>query len=271
MVVILGIFIVLAGAAAAFLPPVTVSVWPWAIAFIIALAYPLVLYPMLKERRADYEFRALHFAPALMLLVWVALDLLSTFRPQWQVLQSLYTWGWALGVVAAAFILLVLFCLRVIRQRWSRLGMLAMVFLAFLGVSQISEQKNWDSELAMVLWDGESTGSGSIAGGSSSNLSPSTDSQEEQWREQLRQMERRRQQIANGTGAVVSSKSSSSASSVIIAAANSSHSAATGTGTVSPPPRLTSSGFGIETLGVLMAAGYCSVLHRKSMKRARQA
>lgn len=276
MVFFLGLLIALSGAVVAFLPPVSVSIWPWAVAFALSLVYPLVLYPMMKERRADYEFRALHFVPALILLLWLALDLLVTFRPGWQVLQSLYTWGWSVGVVAAAFFLLVWFCLRVIRQRIPRLGWLTAIFLPFVLLSQLSERQDWDRQVAMTLWDGQGlqSGTGQIAvGGTSSNLDPSSDGAEEQWRAELRRMERRRQRIQEERSSSTLSESpvvAGAKTGTVIASGGLPEKPATvdpDEGT--PPPVLPSSGFGLEGLGLFAVAGYCASLHRRTILRRR--
>lgn len=265
MVFFLGLAIALSGAAAAFLPPVSVSILPWAVAFGLSLIYPLALYPMMKERRADYEFRALHFVPALILFVWLIFDLLAVFRPDWQVLQSFFTWAWALPVVAAAFILIVLFCLSVIRQRFARIGLLLAVLVPFLILSQLSERYSWDRQLAMSIWDGELTGSGTIAsGGTSSNLAPSSDGAEEQWRAALRRMEQRRQQLENTESSAPSSALNGAMSSALIAQSSMPSSI---DDRPIIPPRLPSSGFGIEGMALAMAAGYCTVLQRRVMRR----
>lgn len=276
MVLFLGLLIALAGAVVAFLPPVSISVWPWAAAFAVSLVYPLALYPMMKERRADYEFRALHFVPALILLLWLALDLLVTFRPNWQILQSLYTWGWSIGVVAAAFVLLVWFCLRVIRQRVPRLGWLLAIFLPFIILAQLSERQEWDRQLAMTLWDGQGlqSGTGQIAvGGTSSNLDPSSDGAEEQWRAELRRMERRRQRIEEERSSSTVSESpvvAGAKTGTIIASGGLPEKPATvdpDEGT--PPPVLPSSGLGLGSLGLFTVAGYCASLHRRTILRRR--
>jgi hypothetical protein len=275
MVFLLGLMIALAGAVAAFLPPVSVTIVPWAIAFVIAIVYPLVWYPIMKERRADYEFRALHFVPALLLLVWLLLDLFVAFRPDWQKLESIFTWGWALGVVAAAFILLALFCVRVIRQWIPRLGLLLLVFVPFVLLGQLSQAHQWDRQVAMLLWDHQAipdTGTGMLAGGGSSNLAPSSDGAEEQWRAQLRRMERRRERLAEETS---SSSVATVASVPTVTTATSGTMIAvvglpgTSSSSVDKPPRLPSSGFGFEGFAVVLAAACCAGLQRKTIMNAR--
>lgn len=272
MVFLLGLLIALAGAVAAFLPPISVTIVPWAIAFVVSLIYPLVWYPIMKERRADYEFRALHFVPALILLLWLVLDLFVSFRPDWQVMQLLFTWGWTMGLVVAAFILLALFCVRVVRQRFSRFALLLAVLLPFLFLAYTSEQNEWDRQVAMMLWDGQdsSSGTGVIASNnSSSNLEPSSDGAEEQWRAQLRQMERRRQRLQEQ-----SSSASSEGSPTVTTATSGTMIAVGGIPKSSPssnekPPHLPSSGFGMEGIALVLAAACCAGLQRKTMLNAK--
>lgn len=271
MVFLLGLLIALAGAVAAFLPPVSVTIVPWSIAFVVSLIYPLVWYPVMKERRADYEFRALHFVPALILLLWLVLDLFVSFRPDWQVMQSLFTWGWTMGLVLAAFILLMLFCLRVVRQRFARFALLLVVFVPFLFLAYASEVNEWDRQVAMMLWDGQdsSTGTGVIASNNnSSNLEPSSDGAEEQWRAQLRQMERRRQRLQEQSSAASSEDKptvTTATSGTMIAVGG----IPTSSTSSEKPPHLPSSGFGMESIALVLAAACCAGLQRKTMLNAK--
>lgn len=270
LIALLACMIALAGAAVAFLPPLSVSVWPWIAAFIVSVLYPVALYPLFKENRADYEFRLLHFVPMLMLLAWLVFDLAASFRPSLQSLQEAFTWGWSLPIVAAAFALLLLFCLKVMRQRGSRIWMLVLLLAPFLLLSQLSERNEWDKDLAMMLWQDEETGSGLIAGGgNSSNLGPSADPAEERWRMQLRRMERRRQRLENGDAASSASSVRGAVDSAVIIASGIPDKPKVGSN--SGMPHLPSSGFGVEGLVVTMLAGYCTALHRKSAMRNQKA
>lgn len=270
LVLLLAVMIALAGVAVAFLPPVSVSILPWAIAFAISLIYPLALYPMMRERRADHSFRLLHFVPAAILLIWLVLDLLASFVPGLQWLQSWFTWAWALPFVALAFLALLAFCLNVIRQRLPRMSALAAVFLPFLLLSLLSERQDWDRKLAGMLWEAPSTGTGVVAGNmTGSNLDPSADSVEEQWRAQLRRMERRRQRLEE-EGSSASSETSSVSS---VRGATSGVIIASGGLPEKPLPKptdaphLPSSGFGAEGLALTMLAGCCTAIQRRSIMR----
>lgn len=254
---LLGLVTVLTGLLCAFLPPVTVAWWPWAIAFVAAIAYPFLLYPLFKARRADYPFRMLHFAPAVLLLVWLAADLAAGMWPAVSGVQEWVTWKGTLIPVALIFALLVWFSLVVIRQRQSRIALLAGL-LVLLGVAGfLTDTKEWNRQLAARVW-GES---GSLI----ANV-PGSDVAEERWRAQLRLMEARRRAIVAGEQGSSGSTSSSSISkpagalsgAVIAAGASSS---------ISSVPQLPHAGPTAEVLVLLTTSGYCAALHRRTMKR----
>lgn len=282
LVLLLGAAIIITGVVTAILPPIGVTVVPWVIAFIASLLYPLALYPLFKERRADYEFRALHFVPAFMLAVWLGIQLLLSFLPFFEVLLDSYTWGWSLFIVAAAFVLLILFCWRVLRQRVPRLTVLALIFLPFLALGILGERNRWDSKLAQLIWS-DQTGTGVIIAGNTSSqdsMDQSPDEDEEQWRARLRSMEERSRTIESGaslrdlillgvhgakdgvTAAVSSLRDTTIAQ---VSSAGTTSRASSGSSS-SKPPVLPTSGFGVEHLVVVLAAGYCGFVHKRAKK-----
>lgn len=260
LVFLLGFCIALAGAASSLLPSVSIAPLPWAILFFLSVVYPLALYPMLRDRRADYEFRALHFVPALVLMVWLLLDLLSGYSHIVRPVLRGYSWGFALPTVLLAFFLIAAFCLRVVRQQTQRLLLLSSLLVPFLVLSQLSEWYAWDQQVASLFLP-PSSGVVVIAeGNASSNLTPSSHADEERWRMQLRKMERRRQRIEQHEDDPFVAQAAIQG--VIVAVQNSEGSHAL------PPPRLPSSGS--EAAGILLmglVAGYCSVLHRQLISR----
>jgi hypothetical protein len=275
LVVFLGIAIMLAGIACAVLPSPLHAPLAWTLVFIASIVYPLSLYPLLKKRRADYEFRALHFVPAGILLIWLVLQLLSAYLPLLSHVTQAYVWGWSLPVVAAALVALVWFCLHVIRQRKVRLLYLAALFVPFFAVAMVGEQFQWPEQIASVLSGSASsvavTGSGivvsSVTSEGSSNLGHSSDETEEAYRASLRRMARRNarlaalgQQPVSIHGATDGVLLSSSASSTQIAAT-------TPTGPKTPP-HLPSSGLGMDALLLTFIAAYCAVLHERARRRA---
>lgn len=285
LVLLLGAAIIITGIVTAILPPLSVTVIPWVIAFVASLLYPLALYPLFKDRRADYEFRALHFVPAFMLIVWLGIQLLLSVLPFFEVLLASYTWGWSLFIVATAFILLILFCLRVLRQRVPRLTVLMTLFLPFLVLGILSERNRWDNKLAELVWN-DPAGSGAIIASNDSSqgdLERSPDEDEEQWRARLRAVEDRSRKIETGASlrdlillGVHGAKDGVTAASngmreTLVAQASSSSAGtqvASSGSSSSKPPVLATSGLGVEHMAIVFAALYCGFLHRRLKRYA---
>ncbi len=268
LVLLLGVSILIAGFAAAVLPALPAGLAWWLLAALAAAAYPLALYPLLKSRRADYPFRALHFAPLGILLVRFILDLLGSLLPVLRPLAFVWSWGWTLAGVFLFFVLLAVFCLQVLRQRSFRLRLLGAMLVPFALLGVVGEYFSWDDTIAGVLGERQTvavyTGSGSIA----ANLEPSDDPDEEQWRMQLRRMERRSARIdarhLSGSALLSSSSRGTGAIAMISSTAGSASSSRPVTG---PPPRLPSSGTGLEGLLGLFATGYFATLHERARRR----
>lgn len=287
LVVLLGAIIALTGLLTASLPHLPEGALPWVVLFALTLVYPLVLLPMFRLRRADTFFRNLHWFPALMLLVWLALEGLRYEGLLQNGAIMIATWGWSLVGVAIGFLLLVYYCLQVIRRRVPRIAFLALILIPFTAVAFLSERTGkWDQDLAAVLWGADfwklDTSTGAVAllptvgrQTSEPSLDPSTDEKEEQWRMKLREQERREERIAGrmNDAKSVSNKSIGSANSVAVAESSAPMVALSGTGdeirnSGTMPGKLPSSGFGWATLISLFAAGYTSALHRRAASRA---
>ncbi len=258
LVFFLGLAIVATAVVCVFLPPVTVTVWPWIAAFILALAYPVALYPLFRERRVDRPFRLLHFAPALLLVLWLVADLIAGWRASFGPAQDWLTWNGMVVPVAILIALIALFCLSVIRQRASRIALLAVLLAALAVFGFLNERNRWDRQLATTLW-GQS-GSLILAG----DPEPEPDTPEARWRAQLRRMEERSRAIRNGETSSITNASTSSRSSILIAAGASSS-------TSSVPPDLTHAGPVLNTLVLLTMSGYCTAVQRKTMRRSKNA
>lgn len=252
LVILLAGVLVLTGFIISILPPLSVSFIPWTLAFVASLLYPLSLYPMFKERRADYEFRAFHFAPAALLLLWMIFDLLASAFPFVAFLLSWFTWGWALPIIFLLFLLLVWFCFKVLRQWLGRLIMLAIIFLPFLLLGVLSEQFDWDRSVGMSLWGRFATGSGHVIA--------DTNASSEDWREELRRLSRQRSSASSSL--IAQNPSSSSKSSVLIGSTGSDGSASS----VAPPPHLPHAGGEVEMLALMFVAGYCATLQKRAMR-----
>lgn len=292
LVILLGAVIVVTGLFLSVLSALPVRYLLWSIAFGAAVFYPLLLYPLFRRRRADKEFRLLHFAPAAMLVAWLVLDLLSQVSVAFGTVGAWYAWAGGLVPVLVLFALLIMFCLRVIRQRRSRLLGLAFLMVPFLvlglGFSSLQGipstlQQGGEQVLASIRsWipggdtNGPSTGTGP-------NLTASNDYEEELLRMRMRRMERRNARLAerglDGSSSVALEPSSSSDVPLLAQASSRSQDSSTDASVsvsyrdgqsssagVTPPPSLTSSGGGLAGMGVLLLAGYTTVLHRRAKK-----
>jgi hypothetical protein len=207
LVVILALIIVLTGAIIGVLPSLSQSILPWLVAFILSLAYPLALYPLLRSRRADYPFRVLQFAPAFLLLIWLVLDLLASVVPGMGLLLGMYVWGWTNLAVIAAFVAIAWFCMLVIRQRSSRLTFLALILVPFIAFGAVSERYQWRERLTASVWPRLGVGSGIIIAAvpdDGRNTEPSENPDEEKWRANLRLMDRRNARLKKRGGELAS-------------------------------------------------------------------
>ena len=148
LVAVLAVAMVLTGIVVAVLSYLASPWLLWIAAFFVSLAYPLVLYPHFRERRADYEFRLLHFAPAFVLLLWLMLTILSGMFPFVGFLRGILTFAWALPLVALVFALLAWFSLHVIRQWPRRLAALLLIFLPFAFLGILGDSMDWNRQLA---------------------------------------------------------------------------------------------------------------------------
>jgi len=268
-VFLLGVVTIVAGVAVNTLPSLPEGAVAWGGALLLAVGYALLLHPLLTVNRADYSFRALHFLPLLMLLVWLFLQVGVSYDVRVAPLLSWYTWGWTLPAVATGFVLLALFCIRVIRCWVFRCGMLLVLFVSFAGVAVMNEGVEWSGTMASVLWekgkelvlfDGGIEEEQPVVEeekeAEERTLVASADPSEEGWRRRLRRMERRGeridQQYEEGEGKIVVPTVQSSRLAV----------------TEQPPPILPSSGGEVELLALLALAGYCGVLQRRAQRRA---
>ena len=276
LVVLLVLVTIATGVAISVLPPIPEGFVPWGIVFVAALIYPAIVYPLLKTNRADYTFRALHFAPVAIALGWLFLQIAMLKEPRAQVAEGIYTWGFGAAPVLFAIFLLAVFCLHVIRRRVPRITLIALLLVPFAALAYLSETRtHWDTQLAALFWSGSP---GQIAvnpGGSSSsmlsvssrgekNLSTSSVPEEEAWRQKLRSVE---------MGKVHSSVSVGGTLEGVNAALNltvpASSGSVVGTRRIAKKPgsRLPKSGGETEAMGLLAFAGFAGTVHVRARRR----
>ncbi len=284
LVFLLGAVMSLTGLLIATLPPLPEGIVPFGTLLLLAFLYPLILLPLFRKRRADYAFRLLHWVPTLMLLLWLGLGFSALSEGRVLPFFERYTWAWNLPGVATGFLLLALFCLRVVRRRVPRLALLLLAFMPFVAGGLLSEQgPHWEKELASFAWHGEwwkvegmdvyvavHPGGRRLRNISSPvNFVPSQDPAEEAWRERLRVVEKSGEALSDPVPKKrverrdVREAVSRSQSSVIIADVRPELS---GTGrelreAETLPERLPQSGGPLAVLGIFVLASYFGTLH----------
>lgn len=277
LVFLLGVVILATGILLPTLPDLPAGAIPWAILFLLSILYPLALFWLFRRRRADRSFRLLHWFPALMLLLWLGLEVAALEKSKVLTLVDLYTWGWTLCAVTVAFILLISYCLQVIRRRAIRITLLLLALIPFVGGALASEQAaHWDRQLAAVLWGGEwlKAVEGTEFLGLKltarlpvdQNLNSSQDAREEAWRVKLREAEQRRREAREQLNA---RRTSGSTLTALLPLLQEKVSSGTELKEVkTQPKKLPSSGPEAAVFVLLMMAGYTGVLHDRARRRA---
>lgn len=124
----------------------------WSIVFACAVFYPILLRSTLRTNRADYEFRALHWFPALIVLLWLVLELSIPYFAPLEYLRLGFFFLWSLPLVILGVALLVIFSLHVIRRRVSRVVSLTLTLLLFFALSVSAESAGFHDALQHLVF-----------------------------------------------------------------------------------------------------------------------
>jgi hypothetical protein len=133
------------------LPHFPQGVLYWMILMVVSFLYPIVLTPTFRSNRADYEFRFLHWAPALMTLLWLILEVFSGYKAI-LILQLGFLYLWSLPLVVLALTLIILFCLHVIRRQSMRVPVIGGLLAAFFALSISAEAFGWNTPMQTALF-----------------------------------------------------------------------------------------------------------------------
>lgn len=150
-VIALGAAIALTGALATLLPPLPDGFLYWGLLMLLAVAYPLSLRPFFRSNRADHEFRVLHWTPALMLVLWFLVDVLSGFGVL-TILKTGFFFAWALPLAVLGIGLLMLFSWHALRRWQTRIPALAVVLVAAAVFGIASEVMAWNPPLTAAIY-----------------------------------------------------------------------------------------------------------------------
>ena len=257
LMLLLGLAIALTGFVCSLLPAFPAGALYWSILFALTVLYPLVLSSFFRSNRADYEFRLLHWLPALMTVLWLLFELLSYRFNMTHAIQLGFFSLWSLPLVALGIGLVIMFSVHVIRRRNVRITYLTLLLALFAAGAWAAHAQHWNTVLQAALFPQggvaqvAATGYRTVAGLFSNLRFPGTD---------------------GTTTASVAMTTSSSASTLSSSSASLAASDGTGTlqdiATKTKPKRLTKTG--PESLGFLVAtlmAAYCMVLHTRARNR----
>lgn len=250
LVILLGGALVGVRLAVRVLPPFPRGVFLWGGLLLLSLLYPMFLLPLFRARRADYAFRMLHFLPFVLLLAWAAAPLLRGIGISVPFL-AWYTWEHGALPLAFGFLLLFLYCFRVVRQRVVRSLVLSIMLLLVAAFSAYGRW-SWDSLRGLLNVSPEAPPGSDVL---SLNIDPSSSLGEEVWRMRLRRMHRRQERLLPDDGFV--DRPSLPASSSLYASSS------------SVPPRLVSSGIEYRWILLLFLALYAGLLHERARRRVR--
>jgi hypothetical protein len=256
----LAAVVLLTGVLVSLLPALPGGFTPWIILFLLTIAYPLSLYGMLRKNRADYWFRALHFLPAIIVLLWLLVETAASRIATMAPLAHSFTWGFAVVPVILSLLLLAAFCLHVIRRRVPRLSILSLLLVLFLLLAgydvlhphwkrQFAANAGWLLATASVSSQA-SPSSQSISSSMIAQLPRSSVPEEEAWRQKLRA-------VASAQGRI-----SASATGTVAAVLSGAPVRLPG-----HPKHLPSAGAGFEGFAAFFLAGYCAVIQKRARRR----
>lgn len=272
LVALLGVMILCAAFVAAFLPPVRATIVPWGITFAVVILYPIVFQPLLKSRRADNAFRLLHLVPMAILIVTLAFELLVPVVPQLARAEMLYRWGWTLPAVILSYVLLILFCIEVLRQRKLRVALLLLFFVPFAVLAVSAEQFDLNPKIAAIL---RKPGQFAVIRRRIAQLPEVVGRDaEEEWKAEQRRMERRGERLEEEetvdlrAEGMKDEKRRPLVSSAAPASSRKFDEKPPVIAQKKPPvPALPPSGFGSEIALPVILAGYTGLLHMRARKR----
>lgn len=151
-IVLLGLVIAVFGVLTSLLPHIPAGLLYWLVLFALSIAYPLSLQSFFRQNRADYEFRFLHWMPAVMLVLWLIVDIAAAYSTIGLILWLGFTYIWALPFVLFSFFLLALFVLSVIRRSRVRMVLLTGMLILFAALGYLADARKWNATLQARIY-----------------------------------------------------------------------------------------------------------------------
>lgn len=154
-ILLLALVICVAGFLTSLLPPYPTGMPYWAILLTIFVLYPLIFTPTFRNNRADYEFRMLHWFPAAILLLWLALQFLAPKFKIMHILHLGFLFLWSLPLVALGIVFIIIFAFHVIRRRTFRVTVLLLLLTLFIAGAVSAEGLGWNNRLQAAIFPKE--------------------------------------------------------------------------------------------------------------------
>lgn len=291
---VLGLAICLAGFAAALLPPIPVGTKYWAILLTVAVLYPLLLTRTFRTNRADYEFRALHWFPACIFVLWFMLQLIAPRIEIVRILNLGFFFLWSLPLVALGITFIIIFAIHVLRRSRLRVTMLSIVLALFAAGAVYGHMAHLNTKLQAAMYPKqapslaslqtafknlraslgmERSSSGELVAvhDSSSSVAGIMKSSHGKILSSSSRSSKTSSRTSSSVIAMISSSSSSrmssSYSSSIVSTSSSVHSLPPVIGDKNPGRLAQSGPEDVAVLGLTLLAGYFGLLHARARKR----
>lgn len=152
LMILLGLVIAATSLALSLLPGLPGGIFYWTILFGLSVVYPLLVTRMLRENRAEYEFRSLHWFPGLILLAWFFLELAAPHAWFALILKLGFLYLWSLPLVFLGVLLLILFALHIIRRSRTRVAALSVLLVLFTIGALLAERNGWNDKLRTAFF-----------------------------------------------------------------------------------------------------------------------
>jgi len=152
---LLGLVMCLSGVFLALLPDYPTGLKYWGAGFAVAVLYPLVLRTTFRANRADYEFRLLHWFPAGMFILWIAMQLADPYLHVFHILNLGFFYLWSLPLVILGLFFIGVFAAHVLRRKKQRIWTMVIVGLLFTGTAMALETLSMNADLSRAVFPRE--------------------------------------------------------------------------------------------------------------------
>lgn len=148
----LGLVICVTAFLVSLLPRAPIGLPYAALLLLVTLIYPLLLARTLRLNRADYEFRAMHWFPFGIVVLWGILEFLGPRARVLHVFRLGFFFLWSLPLAALGLAFLILFSLHVIRRSRIRITTLSILLALFTAGAVMAEGMHWNPAAQRTIY-----------------------------------------------------------------------------------------------------------------------